>query len=406
MKRVAVAGGGVTGLCCALELLDAGHGVTLIDNDPDGLAASWGNAGHIAAEQVEPLASVKTLRSFPQRLFLRGGALALPPSGISAWLPFSLRLIAASRPARFRKGADALRALLGAAMPAWLDLAARVEAEDLVRQDGHLVAWMDGQAARKGTAAWIAGDTGSVEVSPATAGDLEVLGRLCGRPVGGAARFAGSGQIADLGALRLALRTAVEARGGEIVAGEAVVRGTGGKAQVEGVEADAVVVCAGVRSGGIMAGLGHKVPIVAERGYHIRAEAPLWPEDLPPVAFEERATIVTRFRDCVQAASFVEFSHADAPPDPRKWERLERHVAELGLPVKGPFRRWMGCRPTLPDYLPAIGRSQRLGNLFYAFGHQHLGLTLAPVTGGLIRALVTGEEPAMPVAPFDVERFA
>jgi D-amino-acid dehydrogenase len=54
--------------------------------------------------------------------------------------------------------------------------------------------------------------------------------------------------------------------------------------------------------------------------------------------------------------------------DPRKWERLETHIAQLGLPVAGPFARWMGCRPTLPDYLPAIGRSARLDNLFYAFG--------------------------------------
>src|SRR3546814_961170 len=82
--------------------------------------------------------------------------------------------------------------------------------------------------------------------------------------------------------------------------------------------------------------------------------------------------IVTRFADTVQAASFVEFHSPGAPPDPRKWDRLERHVRELGLPFNPPFTRWMGARPTLPDYLPAIGRSRRVGNLVYAFGHQHL----------------------------------
>src|SRR3546814_14181331 len=81
---------------------------------------------------------------------------------------------------------------------------------------------------------------------------------------------------------------------------------------------------------------------------------------------------VTRFADTVQAASFVEFHSPGAPPDPRKWYRLERHVRELGLPFNPPFTRWMGARPTLPDYLPAIGRSRRVGTLVYAFGHQHL----------------------------------
>ena len=115
--------------------------------------------------------------------------------------------------------------------------------------------------------------------------------------------------------------------------------------------------------------------------------------------------IVTRYRDCVQAASFVELGDPDAPADPRKWERLERHVRELGLPIAGPFRRWMGCRPTLPDYLPAIGRSRRVDNLHYAFGHQHLGLTLAPITARLMAAAMAGGEPVAELAPFDIARF-
>jgi D-amino-acid dehydrogenase len=66
----------------------------------------------------------------------------------------------------------------------------------------------------------------------------------------------------------------------------------------------------------------------------------------------------------------------------------------------------MGCRPTLPDYLPAIGRSTRADNLYYAFGHQHLGLTLAPITARLVRSMVMGEQTELPLAPFDLQRFA
>lgn len=115
--------------------------------------------------------------------------------------------------------------------------------------------------------------------------------------------------------------------------------------------------------------------------------------------------IVTPYGDTVQAASFVELGEIDAPADPRKWERLEAHVAELGLPMHGPFTRWMGARPTLPDYLPAIGRSRRVPNLLYAFGHQHLGLTLAPITAELVTALAGETEPHIDITPFDLERF-
>jgi D-amino-acid dehydrogenase len=147
------------------------------------------------------------------------------------------------------------------------------------------------------------------------------------------------------------------------------------------------------------------VPLIAERGYHIRSRDFDWPEHLPPLVFEDRSLIVTRYRDSLQAASFVEFGSADAPPDERKWERLEQHVAELGLPMRPPFERWMGARPTLPDYLPAIGRSERASNLFYAFGHQHLGLTLAPITAELIRAQINGISTPVDLAPFTLQRL-
>ncbi len=150
---------------------------------------------------------------------------------------------------------------------------------------------------------------------------------------------------------------------------------------------------------------GHRVPLIAERGYHIRASADRWPEDLPPVVFEDRSMIVTRYANCVQAASFVELGDPATPPDPRKWQRLETHVADLGLPMGPPYRRWMGSRPTLPDYLPAIGKSRRASNLLYAFGHQHLGLTLGPLTGEIVAAMVNDTSAAHDLSPFDIERF-
>lgn len=115
--------------------------------------------------------------------------------------------------------------------------------------------------------------------------------------------------------------------------------------------------------------------------------------------------IVTRFRSGLRAASFVEFNRAHAPADPRKWARLRSHVAALGLDFHEPSSEWLGARPTLPDYLPALGRSRRVNNLLYAFGHQHLGLTLAAVTGELIAALARNAPTDLDVTPFDLERF-
>jgi D-amino-acid dehydrogenase len=401
---VAVIGGGVVGRVISLALASRGERVVMIDPMTTGSAASWGNAGHLATEQVGPLASFAMIRSVPRRLFARGGPLDLPMGQAGAWLPFAIRLLAASTPARFAAGSAALGGLLAGAMPAWRRLVAAVDAGDLLREDGHFVTWPDAARAAAGIAGWRAADIGTTRIDAATDADLARL-RALSPHVAASIRFSGSGQIADLDRLARALEEGLAAAGVETVRTTAQLVRDGGRMTIRGIAADRIVIAAGVGSAPLMAAAGHRVSLIAERGYHIRGTADHWPADLPPVVFEDRSIIVTRYADSVQVAGFVELGRADASPDPRKWNRLEQYVAELELPITGPFRRWMGARPTLPDYLPAIGRSTRADNLYYAFGHQHLGLTLAATTGELVADLLTGTAPAIDLSPFAVDRF-
>lgn len=404
-----VVGGGIVGLTAGLALARRGLAVRLIEPDTRRQAPSWGNAGHLAIEQVEPLASHATIRSVPGHLFMRGGALALPPGQWRAWMPFAWSLLRASAPARFAQGTAALSALMASALPAWQRLGASLPGPALVREQGHYVAWESDRSARKGLAHWTRGATGKARFHPADDAEQAQLAALTSA-VSGAIRFENTGQIASLARLADTLEASFREAGGQIVRGTAslspasnrvAVSINGGPATVP----EQLVLAAGVRSGTLLAPLGIRAPIIAERGYHIRSRDHDWPAGMPPVAFEDRSMIVTCFEGCVQASSFLELAHPDAPPDPRKWQRLERYVEELGLPMRGPFERWMGPRPTLPDYLPAIGRSHGYANLLYAFGHQHLGMTLSAVTAEVIACLATGPEPAIDTAPFAIERF-
>lgn len=408
-QETVVVGGGVVGLTCALALARKGVPVVVVEPDDARQAPSWGNAGHIAIEQVEPLASRAMIRSALRRLFMLGGPLAFPPGQWRTWLPFALALLRASSPARFERGTAALTALMAQAMPAWQRLSASLPGEPLLREEGHYVAWESEHTARAGRVAWAEAKTGTARFRSADAIDSAALREL-GPAVADAIHFANSGQITSLSRLADTLESALADAGGRIVRGRAALECRSGKAALS-IDGGApqvperLIVAAGVRSGSLLAPLGIAAPIIAERGYHIRSYDHDWPVGLPPVAFEDRSMIVTCFEGCVQASSFVELAHPDAPADPRKWERLERYVAQLGLPVRGPFQRWMGPRPTLPDYLPAIGRSSLLDNLLYAFGHQHLGLTLSATTAEIIAALATGKQPPVDTRPFAIERF-
>jgi D-amino-acid dehydrogenase len=409
-RTAIVVGAGVVGMACALAMQARGWAVTVVD--PGTVrAASVGNAGHIAVEQVEPLASAATLRSLPNQLFLRGGPVSLPWREIGAWLPFGLRFAAAARPARYRAGKAALTGIAAAAVSAWRRQLDRIGRPDLLREQGHYVVWESARAAAVGRARWQAIDTGTVAKRDATVDELVAIAGHLAVPLAGGLRFEGSAQIADLDVLAAALAEDFAAKGGTRLrrSAAAIVR-QGDRTAValdDGTvrAGGAVVVAAGTASGRLLAPLGHCAPVIAERGYHLQLAGTDWPADMPPVVFEERGFLLTRFVSGLRVAGFFEFGRPESPADPRKWARLRAHLEALGLAGGAAAAEWMGARPTLPDYLPAIGRSTRLDGLFYAFGHQHLGLTLSAATGEAIAALVDGEAPAFEPAPFALERF-
>ncbi len=404
-----VIGAGVVGFACALQLLRRGFAVTLLSDERGGDAASWGNAGHLASEQVAPLASFAALRSAWQRRYARGGPVHVRDLRTTA--PWIARYLRASLPHRFRRGKAALRLLLECALPAWHRLAQELGDPGLVREAGHLVLWESERSAARGRSGWRRSDIGSASCGPLSAEETALLARLLPQLRIDGIRFRATGQVRDLVALSQRLRDRFVARGG-IKFGARVselrLRDRQAEAVLEDastLHADRVVVCAGVDSDVLMRTLGEPAPLVAERGYHVEWREHDWPAAMPPTVFEDRSVILTRFDSGLRLAGFTEFAHRETPPDPSKWSLLETHARELGLPVRGAPRRWMGARPTLPDYLPAIGRSRVADNVLYAFGHQHLGLTLAAITGELIAALATGAYAPRSIDAFDLARF-
>jgi D-amino-acid dehydrogenase len=123
-----------------------------------------------------------------------------------------------------------------------------------------------------------------------------------------------------------------------------------------------------------------------------------------PILYADAKVLVTPLSGRVRASSYMEFAPPDAPSDPRKPRRLREKVRGLGYECALDGPSWVGPRPVLPDYLPGIGRAPG-ANVFYAVGHQHIGLTLAAVTGDLVADIVAGRAPRHDIAAFDLRRF-
>lgn len=411
MKSIAVIGGGIIGRVSALMLQQNGYQVTVFDDSRNLTAPSWNNAGHIALEQVTPLASYAAIKTAPKRLFLFGGALDfnLRDPGVTKWI---WQYLNASSPKRFKIGSQALSELMGQADKAWEELAQRVSLPTIYTKAGHWLVWENARSTNRGVTAWKQANIGQASITPMDEEIASQIKQYSNVDIHGGLEFSGTGQIKDLPLLARTLKSRFLHAGGKwafetispLLLHERQVRL---KAE-DNKEFDIVLVCAGSASANLMRNIQPDIPLIAERGYHLESTCSQvdWPAETPPIVFEDRSMIVTRFTNTLRACSFVEFSSLNAPPDKRKWTQLLKHCKELGLPIGKDAQQWVGARPTLPDYLPAIGKSHCADNLYYAFGHQHLGLTLAAITGQKISDMINQNETPECLIPFSLERFS
>ncbi len=410
-KSIIVIGGGIVGTASALRLRASGFDVQLIDVGDPRRGASWGNAGHIGTEQCDPWPSIHNLINFPRQLFTVGGPLDFRAGDIRQWLPWSFLFMREALPWRVAHNEKVLEQLLLEPIGAWERLFEMAGVPSMVRPVGHNSIWMSERAAEAGMRTLRRANTGTAYFRVMKSDELaKFAGAMKQTPVAGV-HFTGTGQVTQPQGARQALLDAFKAKGGAVLEANVVsvaadqkgvtVRCEGGSA----LDAESVLISAGAWSHRLMEQLGQRVPLIAERGYHVMSETHAWPQDLPPTIFEENFVVVTRFTNGLRATSFLEFANPDSRPDEKKWRRLEGHLRNLGIQFSDRPDRWYGSRPTLPDYLPAVGRMQKNPRVLYAFGHQHLGLTMAAITSEIVQAVATGEKPPIDIAPLRVERF-
>jgi D-amino-acid dehydrogenase len=206
-----------------------------------------------------------------------------------------------------------------------------------------------------------------------------------------------------------ALAGAFAADGGAIVRERATGFELGGRRAVvteaSRHPADAIVLAAGAWSGPLAAALGARVPLDTERGYHAMFPA-AEPGLARPALWWDAAINLVPMEHGLRLTSGVEFAGLDAPPDYRRIDRLARRArAMLPSLAAAPQSRWLGFRPSLPDSLPVLGASARREGVYFAFGHQHLGVTLGAVSGRIVADLVAGRDPGIELAPYRAERW-
>jgi glycine/D-amino acid oxidase-like deaminating enzyme len=401
-----ILGAGVVGLACGRALQRDGFRVTVVDRAGPGEGASFGNASQIATASVIPQATPGILRQTLRLLRDPHGPLVARPAYVARHLPWFLRFIAKGHVAAMREGAEAMSALLGQAWPEWLPILQDIGADHLVKRSGALHVFRSAQVLAGARAMYdLRRELGvpSVELDAAGARALEPA---LSPGIAGAVHVPGMGYVTDTLALSRSFVDRIQRDGGKVLRATATGIDQRGVLTADGrVDADLVVVAAGAWSNPFTRQLGLRIPMVSERGYHL-----MYARDRSavrmPLLLVERKTAVTPMEGGIRVASMAEFTDPDAAADHLRAEPVLTGLGEWLPGLDGePTSRWVGPRPSMPDSRPVIGRAPRCRNVLLAFGHGHLGLTLAALTGRAIADLASDREPAVDLASVSPDRF-
>ena len=411
-KTIIVVGGGIVGVCNALVLQRAGHQVTLIDRKPPGSETSFGNAGVLSESSVMVLNNPSMLRALPRLLAGRSLGLRYSLKFVMKNLGWFFKFLSHCTPSRTRAAGFALRALQLSSLAQHKKWIVEAGVEHLLRYAAWVKAFRsDASFARyKGELALM--DEIGVKYSIYDKDQIRqmepglkpiytkavVMDDTCG--------------VSSPSTLTNAYVALFEAAGG--VVRQADVSGLSRDGdqwciQLGGdkMHSDHVVVAAGPWSSEVAGWLGYKIPLAWERGYHLHLEPGDGPQLGRAICDMDGGFAIVPTLHGVRITSGVEIAERDAP---KNVAQIMGSVASArdAHDMKGVIddEPWMGRRPTLVDSLPMIGAAPRHQGLWFNFGHQHLGLSMAPGSGLAIAAMIDGQEPPFDPTPFRPTRFS
>ena len=410
-----VVGGGIVGLCNALALQRAGYRVSLIDRGTPGRETSYGNAGVLSESSVAVLNSPGLLKALPKLLLGRSNGLRYSPLFVVKRLGWMLRFLSHCTPRHWRAAARALRELQVLSLAQHKDWIAEAGVQDLLRHGG----WIKVFRSEASFAAYAAELALYDEVGVRyTVFDREQLRQIEPglKPIyEKAVLFDDTCGVSNPAALTDAYLALFTAAGGIVVEGSVTSlrqHGNGWEVRFAGADdsvlnGDGVVLAAGAWTAEIARWLGYDLPLGWERGYHLHLAPADGPQLNRAVNDMDGGFVIAPMQQGVRITSGVELTDRDAPPD---YTQIRRSVAMAreahDMKAELETEPWMGRRPTMVDSLPVIGPAPRHRGLWFNFGHQHVGLSMAPGSALAITAMVDGTSPPLDTTPFRAERFS
>ena len=407
--KIGIIGAGIQGVCTALFLQKKGYQVTLFDRDEPGNAASYGIAGHFSPYAAVPFNRPDVITDVPAMLFSSRGPLALKWNYVSKMIPWFIKYLLNCRKEKMMHTAKNMHQILSLSLPAFDELFDDISLDGLVENKGVLYIWTDQNLKSRELENQIRKELGIKQqlLNPKEIHDLEpnIKPFYHGGVYYDYARHAKNPKK-----ILIKLFENFIEKGGKFLKlniknidfddEKPVLR-----SETQRFIFDKLVIACGAFSKKLTDMLHENIPLDTERGYHVHFKNC---EHLisRPVVYANRGFGMTPMEQGLRVVGTVEFGGLQNPLSKSRVKNLILNAKDMldGLPEHKD--EWLGFRPSLPDFLPVIGPSKNYKNVFYSFGHHHLGWTLGAISGKIISKMIDNENTNMDLQPYSSVRFS
>jgi D-amino-acid dehydrogenase len=408
-QSVIVIGSGITGVSCAEELRRSGAKVTLIDRvqagDPS--QTSFGNAGILAREGIMPIANPSMLKMIPQILLSPSSPVYLKWSYLAKFSPWALQFIMNGTRPKALPIILALNELIYDTVENHIQLSKNTDAARFIEKGDMTLLYRNrkqfssdkfaNQTRRNLGIIWEELSRNELLDRDPHISKLYQFGLA----------YKNHGWITNPAAYVSSLAKHFQKNGGKILIGE-VSKINGNNVELKGgiiLKAENIVLATGAWSKNLTSQLGHNIPLQAERGYHLSLKNA---SHMPPNTYliTDKKFGLTPMDGFLRCAGQSEFAPLEMPPNPKAIKNLRKFLFRLYPKLEYETETiWQGTRPTLPDSLPVIGRSSKNPSVIFAFGGQHLGLTMGPKIGKMVRDIIFERQSNINMKPYSSDRF-
>ena len=409
--KIGIIGAGIQGVCNALFLQKKGYQVTLFDKDEPGKSsASYGNAGHFSPYASVPINRPDILVDVPSMLLSSMGPLALKWNYIPKMIPWFLKFIKNCSKKNMLHTTKYMHQILDLALPAYDELFEDISVSELVESKGIIYFWTNKDLKSRELEINMRKELG-VKQQLLTPHEIHDLEPHIKQIYHGGVLYPNARHTRNPKKILLKLFDLFIKKGGHFEKQnvQSVSFTTDNKPVIKTnlnfYNFDKAVIACGAFSKKITDQLGEKIPLDTERGYHVHFKG----HDhllTRPVIFLNRGFGITPMEQGLRVVGTVEFGGLDNPVSKKRILNLVNNAKYLFPELTEHHDEWLGFRPTLPDFLPVMGPSKNYKNLFYSFGHHHLGWTLGAISGKIVSGMIAGENTNLDLSAYNSTRFS